>query len=87
MYAMNRVAQLYSRALGSLYVASCESQGYGGGILTRLHTDNNNNNNKFNNVAKVEVMYITTDGRSAVLSWCQAPIWTRDQFFLFLKSF
>jgi hypothetical protein len=30
----NRVAQLYPLALGSLYVASCYSQGYGGGILT-----------------------------------------------------
>jgi hypothetical protein len=28
------VAQLYLRALGSLYVASYDSQGYGGGILT-----------------------------------------------------
>jgi hypothetical protein len=27
----NRVAQLYPRALGSLYVVSCGSQGYGGG--------------------------------------------------------
>jgi hypothetical protein len=33
-----RVAQLYPRALGSLSVTSYESQGYGGGILTRLHT-------------------------------------------------
>jgi hypothetical protein len=32
------VAQLYPRALGSLFVASYDSQGYGGGILTRLHT-------------------------------------------------
>jgi hypothetical protein len=32
------VAQLYSQALGSLFVASYDSQGYGGGILTRLHT-------------------------------------------------
>jgi hypothetical protein len=30
----NRVAQLYSQALGSLYVVSYDSQGYGGGILT-----------------------------------------------------
>jgi hypothetical protein len=28
------VAQLYPRALGSLYVVSHDSQGYGGGILT-----------------------------------------------------
>jgi hypothetical protein len=30
----NRVAQLYPRALGSLYVVSYDLQGYGGGILT-----------------------------------------------------
>jgi hypothetical protein len=34
----NRVAQLYPQTLGSLFVASCNSQGYGGGIRTRLHT-------------------------------------------------
>jgi hypothetical protein len=34
----NRVAQLYLRALGSLFVASYDSQGSGGVILTRLHT-------------------------------------------------
>jgi hypothetical protein len=34
----NRVAQLYPRTLGSFFVASCDSQGYGGGIVTRLHT-------------------------------------------------
>jgi hypothetical protein len=34
----NSVAQLYPRALGSLFVASYDSQGYGGGIITRLHT-------------------------------------------------
>jgi hypothetical protein len=33
----NRVAQLYPQALGSLFVASYDSQGYGGGIGTRLH--------------------------------------------------
>jgi hypothetical protein len=32
----NRVAQLNPRALGSLPVASYDSQGYGGGIRTRL---------------------------------------------------
>jgi hypothetical protein len=32
------MAQLYPQALGSLYVASYDSQGYGGVILTRLHT-------------------------------------------------
>jgi hypothetical protein len=34
----NRVAQLYLRALGSLFVASYDSQVSGGGILTRLNT-------------------------------------------------
>jgi hypothetical protein len=33
----NRVAQLYPQALGSPFVASYVSQGYGGGIRTRLH--------------------------------------------------
>jgi hypothetical protein len=34
----NRVAQIFPRALGSLSVASYDSQGYSVGILTRLHT-------------------------------------------------
>jgi hypothetical protein len=34
----NRMMQLYSRALGSIYIASYGSQGYGGDILTRLHS-------------------------------------------------
>jgi hypothetical protein len=37
----NRVAQLYLRALGYLFVVSYDSQGYGGGIISRLHTDRN----------------------------------------------
>jgi hypothetical protein len=38
MSPRNRMAQLYSQALGSLFVASYDSQGYGGGIRPRLHT-------------------------------------------------
>jgi hypothetical protein len=34
----DRVAQLYPQAPGSLPVAFYDSQGYSGGILTRLHT-------------------------------------------------
>jgi hypothetical protein len=34
----NRVAQLYPQALGTLFVSSLDSQGYGGGIRTRRHT-------------------------------------------------
>jgi hypothetical protein len=33
----NRVARLYPRELGSLFVASYDSQGYGGSIRPRLH--------------------------------------------------
>jgi hypothetical protein len=33
------VTQLYPRALGSLFVASYDSQGYGGAIPTRLYTN------------------------------------------------
>jgi hypothetical protein len=36
IFPRKRVAQLYSRALDPLFVASYESQGYGGGIRTRL---------------------------------------------------
>jgi hypothetical protein len=34
----NRVARLHPQALGFLFVASYDSQGYGGGIRPRLHT-------------------------------------------------
>jgi hypothetical protein len=34
----NRVAQLYPQAPGSIFVASYESQGYGGGIRPRFYT-------------------------------------------------
>jgi hypothetical protein len=34
---IKRVPQLYPQALGSLFVASYDSPGYGGGIRTRLH--------------------------------------------------
>jgi hypothetical protein len=37
MSPKNRVAQLYPQALGSLFNASYDSQGYGGAIRTRLH--------------------------------------------------
>jgi hypothetical protein len=33
----NRVAWLYPQAVGSLFVASYDSQGYGGGIQPGLH--------------------------------------------------
>jgi hypothetical protein len=38
MFPSKRVAQLYPQEAGSLFVAFYDPQGYGGGILTRLHT-------------------------------------------------
>jgi hypothetical protein len=43
MSPRNRVAQLYPQALGSLLVASYDSQGYGGGIRNRLHAGRSRN--------------------------------------------
>jgi hypothetical protein len=37
VFIYNRVAQLYPRALGSLFVASYDSQGYGEGIRICIH--------------------------------------------------
>jgi hypothetical protein len=34
----DRVAQLYPQAPGSLFISFYDSQGYGGDIITRLHT-------------------------------------------------
>jgi hypothetical protein len=38
IFPRNRVVRLYSQALGSLFFASYDSQGCGGGIRLRLHT-------------------------------------------------
>jgi hypothetical protein len=38
IFLRNRVVRLYPKALGSLFVASYDSQGDGGGIRFRLHT-------------------------------------------------
>jgi hypothetical protein len=38
MSPTDRVAQLYPQATVSIFIAFYYSQGYGGGILTRLHT-------------------------------------------------
>jgi hypothetical protein len=39
IFHRNRLAQLYTQALGSPFVVSYDSQGYGGGIRTRLHKE------------------------------------------------
>jgi hypothetical protein len=63
------VAQLYSQVLGFLFIASYDSQGYGGGIRPHLHTGililSAN--------SQVE-SYVTTDGQLASLSWRKAPV-------------
>jgi hypothetical protein len=38
MSPTDRVAQLYPQAPGFLFITFYDSQGYGGGIRTRLHT-------------------------------------------------
>jgi hypothetical protein len=37
----NRMSRLYPQALGSLFIASYDSQGYGGGIRIHLHASSN----------------------------------------------
>jgi hypothetical protein len=73
-----RVAQLYPRALCSLYVVSYDSQGYGGGILTLpllviwpSHRSRS---------------YFTTDGKSVNTSRCRAHSGTCDQILLSVRS-
>jgi hypothetical protein len=39
IFPRNGVAQLYPWALGSLFIATYDSQGYSEGVLTRLHTE------------------------------------------------
>jgi hypothetical protein len=46
MSPIDRVAQLYPQAHGSLFVAFYDSRGYGGGILTLLHTRASKNRTK-----------------------------------------
>jgi hypothetical protein len=40
IYPRNKVAKLCPQALGSIFIASYDSQGYGGGIRTCLHVGN-----------------------------------------------
>jgi hypothetical protein len=61
MSPLNRVDQLYPRALSSLFVASYDSQGYGGGTLTRLHSaDNVQNCDSYINTHSHEPTYLSS---------------------------
>jgi hypothetical protein len=46
----NWVARLYAQALGSLFVASYDSQGYNGVIRPHLHTGNNQQLNRYSSL-------------------------------------
>jgi hypothetical protein len=63
----SRVAQLYPQALGSLFVASYDPLGNGGGIRTRLHTDSLNHSH-------------FTTANQFVLPRCPLRLTTRDLF-------
>jgi hypothetical protein len=67
----NRVAQLYPQALGSLFVASYDSQDYGGCIRTHLHTTYQSQ------------IHIATDGQSVSKSWCRALCGAHDQIYVY----
>jgi hypothetical protein len=56
----------------SLFVASYDSQGYGGGIRPRLHTVKSSQSQS----------HIATDGQSISKSWCRAPSGAHDQIFI-----
>jgi hypothetical protein len=59
------VAQFYLHALGVLSAASYNSQGYGEDIVTHLHRGTQGSGSD----------YFVTDGQSANLSRCLAPVW------------
>jgi hypothetical protein len=69
----NLVAQLYPQALGSRFVASYDSQGYGGGIRPSLHTGETRQ-------SKSKLLY---DWRFTAQSVCLGvkPLETHDQRF------
>jgi hypothetical protein len=60
----NRVAQSYPQALGSLFVAYYDSQGYGGGIRPTFTRGWVNIKSKL----RQSQIYLTTDGQSASFS-------------------
>jgi hypothetical protein len=74
----NRVAQLCPQAIGSLFVTSYDSLGYGGGIRTRVHTELQ----LTTELVKVKVTLRLTVSQSVSKSWCPAPSGAHDQIFV-----
>jgi hypothetical protein len=72
------VAQLYPCALDSHFAASYDSRGYGGDILTRLHT--------WGKKSKSSQSYVTTYGQSISTSWCTAYCGTCDEILILSES-
>jgi hypothetical protein len=62
--------------MASLSFASYVSQGYGEGILTRLHTGG-----RGKVYPSPSQSYLTTDGQLASLPWYQATIWEQWSIF------
>jgi hypothetical protein len=63
----------------SLFVASSNSQGHGGGIRLRHHTGDCQ-------LESESESYVTTDSQSVSLSWYKAPIWAYDQIFIAIRN-
>jgi hypothetical protein len=61
----------------SLFVASYDSQGHGGGIRPRLHTGPD---------VCLSLSHTATNGQSVCLSWCRAPSGDHDQILCVLFS-
>jgi hypothetical protein len=69
----NRVARLYPQALGSLFVASHDSKGYGGDIRPRLHMDRIEN--PFSHEACLPIRCLETAVLLRECSFPREPVW------------
>jgi hypothetical protein len=83
IFPRNRVTQLYPQALCSLYLTSCNSQGYGECILTLPKPGGPGPHIYILQEQDGPVQnHVTTDGQSISMSWClvhsalKGSIWT-----------